>query len=72
LVPGQFVDLRFSMIPDDQVIPAGRQIGLLLFSSDKEFTLHPKPGTVLTFDPAGCELVLPVVGGAAAWKNTFE
>ncbi len=68
LVSGQFVDLRFSMIPDDQVIPAGRQIGLLLFSSDKEFTLHPKPGTVLSIAPAGCELVLPVVGGEQAWK----
>lgn len=71
LAPGQFVDLRFSMIPDDQVIPAGRQIGLLLFSSDKEFTLHPKPGTVLTIDPAGCELVLPVVGGQQAWDEAF-
>ncbi len=72
LVPGQFVDLRFSMIPDDQVIPAGRQIGLLLFSSDKAFTLHPKPGTVLTLEPAGCELVLPVVGGQEAWHNAFN
>ena len=72
LVPGQFVDLRFELMPDDQVIPAGRQIGLLLFSSDKEFTLHPKPGTVLTIEPAGCELVLPVVGGSAAWKAAFE
>lgn len=72
LVPGQFVDLRFELMPDDQVIPAGRQIGLLLFSSDKEFTLHPKPGTVLTIDPAGCELVLPVVGGEQAWKAALQ
>jgi X-Pro dipeptidyl-peptidase len=71
LVPGQFVDLRFELMPDDQVIPAGRQIGLLLFSSDKEFTLHPSPGTMLSIDPAGCELVLPVVGGQAKWVTSF-
>lgn len=72
LVPGQFVDLHFELMPDDQVIPAGRQIGLLLFSSDKEFTLHPKPGTVLTIDPSACELVLPVVGGLPAWNEAFS
>jgi X-Pro dipeptidyl-peptidase len=35
----------------------------LIFSSDKEFTLHPKPGTELTVDLDGTNLTLPVVGG---------
>ena len=45
LVPGQFYEMTFPLEPDDQVIPAGKQIGLMILSSDNEFTLHPKPGT---------------------------
>ena len=30
------------MQPDDQVIPAGARIGLMVFSSDKNFTVHPE------------------------------
>ena len=39
------------------------QIGLMIFSSDAEFTLLPKPGTELTVDLDGTVLTLPVVGG---------
>jgi X-Pro dipeptidyl-peptidase len=40
----------------------------MIFSSDREFTVWPAPGTELTVDLAGTSLVLPVVGGDAAWK----
>ncbi|MBC6995693.1 Xaa-Pro dipeptidyl-peptidase [Neolewinella lacunae] len=63
LVPGTFYDVTFDLMPDDQVIRAGQQIGLLIFSSDKEFTLHPQPGTQLTVDLAGTSVTLPIVGG---------
>lgn len=63
LVPGEFVDLEFALQPDDQIVPAGKRIGLMIFSSDQEFTLHPAPGTVLSIDLSGTELMLPVVGG---------
>ena len=66
LVPGQFVDLTFELNPDDQIVPAGQRIALMVFASDHEFTLHPKPGTKLTVDLDGTALTLPVVGGAAA------
>lgn len=68
LVPGEFYKVSFELQPDDQVIPAGQQIGLMIFSSDKEFTLLPKPGTELTIDLDGTVLTLPVVGG----KNAVE
>jgi len=55
--------MSFGLEPDDQIIPAGKQIGLMIFSSDKEFTLHPIPGTELTVDLAGTEVTIPVVGG---------
>jgi len=68
LVPGEFYTLKFDLQPDDQVIPAGQQIGLMIFSSDQEFTLHPQPGTVLKVDLRGTTLTLPVVGGEEAYQ----
>ncbi|MFB6392383.1 Xaa-Pro dipeptidyl-peptidase [Polymorphospora lycopeni] len=66
LVPGRFVDVTVDLQPDDQVIPAGQRIGLMVFSTDHEFTLHPAPGTELSVDLAGASLELPVVGGPLA------
>jgi len=63
LVPNKFYELTFELMPDDQIIPKGQQIGLMIFSSDKEFTLWPEPGTELTVDLDGTELTLPIVGG---------
>jgi len=66
LVPGEFRELTFDLQPDDKIIPAGQRIGLMIFSSDPEFTLWPEPGTELSVDLAGTSITLPVVGGAAA------
>jgi X-Pro dipeptidyl-peptidase len=66
LAPGRFYDLTFDLQPDDQVVPAGKRIGLMIFSSDRDFTLWPSPGTELTIDLDGTSLRLPVVGGAGA------
>ncbi len=63
LKPGKFYEFSFNLEPDDQIIAAGQQIGLMIFSSDKAFTIHPKPGTELTVDLDGTMLTLPVVGG---------
>jgi X-Pro dipeptidyl-peptidase len=69
LKKGQFYDLSFELQPDDQIVPAGKRIGLMIFSSDRDFTLWPKPGTKLTVDLAGTSLELPVVGGAEGWAR---
>ena len=53
LVPGKFYEMTFPLEPDDHIIPAGKQIGLMIMSSDHEFTLWPKPGTELTVDLDG-------------------
>ena len=68
LEPGKFYEITFDLMPDDQIIPKGQQIGLMIFSSDKEYTLHPDPGTELTIDLEETKLVLPVVGGKTAMK----
>ena len=67
LKPGKFYDVTFDLQPDDQIIKAGQQIGLVIFSSDKEYTLHPNPGAELTIDLDGTSLTLPVVGGAESF-----
>ena len=69
LVPGKFYEMSFEMQPDDQVIPAGQQVGLMIFSSDRDFTLRPQPGTGLTVDLDGTSITLPVVGGEQAWQK---
>ena len=69
LEPGEFVELSFELQPDDQVIKAGQRIGLMVFSSDREYTLWPKPGTELTLDLDETVLELPVVGGAEAFAE---
>ena len=72
LVPGTFYECSFSFQPDDQVIKSGQKIGLMIFSSDRDFTLWPDPGTALTVDLASTVLELPVVGGSAAFKKAIE
>jgi len=72
LVPGKFYDVSFDLIPDDQIIPIGQQIGLMIFSSDKEFTLWPNPGTELTIDLDATNIILPIVGGLEAFKKAVK
>ena len=64
LMPGKSVDLSFDLQPDDQIIKAGQQIGVMIFSSDQEFTLHPKPGTKLIIDLNKTYIELPIVNNA--------
>ena len=66
LVPDEFNDVTFDLQPDDQVIAAGNRIGLMVYSTDHEFTIHPAPGTEMTVDLAGTSIRLPVVGGPLA------
>ena len=64
--------MTFKLQPDDQVIPAGKQIGLMIFSSDRDFTLRPKPGTELTVDLDETIIEIPVVGGPEAFQEAIE
>ncbi len=72
LVAGKFYNVNFELMPDDQIIKKGQQIGLMIFSSDKEFTLHPEPGTELTVDLDGTKLTLPVLGGLETFNNALK
>ncbi len=71
LQPGKFYELSFALQPDDQVISAGEKIGLMIFSSDPEFTLLPEAGTELTVDLDATSIELPVVGGLGAFQTAI-
>jgi X-Pro dipeptidyl-peptidase len=72
LEPGRFYEMTFDLQPDDQIIAKGQQIGLMIFSSDKDFTLRPTPGTKLTIDLDATSINLPIVGGEDAFEKALK
>lgn len=72
MTPGAFYRLSFDMQPKDVVVAAGRRLGLMVLSSDHEFTVRPAPGTKVTLDLAGSHVSIPVVGGAKALAAATE
>ena len=69
LVPGQFVTVKFDMQAKDAIVPAGRRLGLMVFSSDRQYTIRPAAGTELTLDLAGSSFTIPIVGGSKAFAT---
>src|SRR4051812_4023371 len=63
ITPGQFYTITFDMQAKDAIVPAGRRLGLMVFSSDRQYTIHPTPGNQLSLDLAGSSMSLPIVGG---------
>ena len=72
LVPGRFYDLTFDLQPADRVIAPGKQLAVMIMSSDRDFTLWPLAGTRLTVDLSRTKLVLPVVGGADGFRKATK
>ena len=62
VTPGTFYTLTFALQPKDAIVAAGRRLGLMVFSSDRQYTIRPEPGTQVTLDPAASTLTLPVIG----------
>ena len=71
LEPGQFVEMAFDLQPDDQILAEGQRLALMVFSSDREYTLWPRPGTSLMVDQDALALELPVVGGEPALREAL-
>lgn len=66
LVPGAFHDVTFDLEANDQMLLPGQQLGVMIMSSDRQFTLWPKAGTRLTVDLAHSSFTIPIVGGVSA------
>ncbi|MER5387619.1 Xaa-Pro dipeptidyl-peptidase [Saccharopolyspora sp. NPDC002686] len=60
--PGQTYQIEVAMQPDDYVFAPGHRIGVVVLSSDHDFTLRPKPGAGLALDLSRTSITLPVVG----------
>jgi X-Pro dipeptidyl-peptidase len=63
---GQPYQLDFDMQPKDSVVAAGRRLGVMIISSDNEYTVRPAAGTQLNVNVGASHVSIPVVGGASA------
>ncbi|WP_228637685.1 Xaa-Pro dipeptidyl-peptidase [Microtetraspora sp. AC03309] len=65
--PGTPYRLDFDLQPHDYVFAAGHRLGVVLLSSDYDYTIRPAPGATLSLDTTKSTVMLPIVGGAAAF-----
>jgi X-Pro dipeptidyl-peptidase len=72
VTPGKAYRLSFDFQPKDTVVPAGRRLGIMILSSDYDFTIRPSPGTRLTMDVRESTVRLPIVGGPSAFTNAID
>jgi X-Pro dipeptidyl-peptidase len=69
---GKSYKLRFDFQPKDSVIAAGRRLGVMILSSDRDYTVRPAPGTELTMDLKKSQLTLPIVGGPSVFESSLD
>ena len=72
IATGKLYKLNFDLQPKDSVVAAGRRLGVMILSSDRDYTIRPAPGTKLTMDLKKSQLNLPIVGGASSFENAFD
>ena len=59
--------MSFDMQAKDAIVQAGRRLALMVFSSDRQYTIRPAAGTQVSLDLAGSSITIPVVGGPSAF-----
>lgn len=72
VTPGTAYDFSFDLQPKDYVFQTGSQIGVVVLSSDREYTVRPAPGTTLSLQPFASEVHLPLVGGTEALNASLH
>ncbi|APU13806.1 Xaa-Pro dipeptidyl-peptidase [Actinoalloteichus fjordicus] len=71
IVPGETYRVELTMQAQDYVLPAGHELGFVLISSDRDYTLRPAPGAGLAVELGRTRLVLPTVGGRSTLTSAF-
>ncbi|WP_425457683.1 Xaa-Pro dipeptidyl-peptidase [Bacillus massilioanorexius] len=66
LVPGHAYSFKWDMQPQDYVFQTGHRIGVVLISSDYDYSIRPKAGTKIKVVPTLSKVELPILGGASA------
>lgn len=69
VVPGKEYTFRWDLQPEDYVFKPGHRIGVVLISSDHDYTLRPSESTGITITPGRSQITLPIVGGANLLKG---
>ena len=72
VTPGKSYKLTFDFQPKDSVLAAGRRLGVMILSSDRDHSIRPAPGTELTLDLKESKLRLPIVGGPSVFTNAID
>jgi X-Pro dipeptidyl-peptidase len=72
VTPGTSYKLTFDFQPKDSVLGVGRRLGIMILSSDRDYTIRPAPGTELTMDLKESKVRLPIVGGPSTFTNAFD
>src|SRR5699024_4360241 len=62
LIPNKQYTFKWNMQPEDYEFKEGHQIGLVIISSDYDYTIRPEPGTNITVYPEQSHITLPLVG----------
>jgi len=66
VTPGKAYRLRWDMQPQDHTFAAGHRIGVVVLSTDYDYTLRPQQGTRISVRPVTSTVELPLVGGRRA------
>ena len=72
VTPGKMYKLTFDFQAKDSMLAAGRRLGVMILSSDRDYTIRPSPGTELTMDLKESKVRLPIVGGPSTFTNAFD
>jgi X-Pro dipeptidyl-peptidase len=70
MVPGREYDLRFPLLPNDYMFPAGNRLGVIVVGSYRSygaFRLSSRP--TITVDTKRSRIDLPIVGGDRAARE---
>ncbi|PRX04527.1 UNVERIFIED_ORG: dipeptidyl-peptidase IV [Actinomadura viridilutea] len=70
IAPGREYTFRWDLEPTDYVFKPGHRIGVVILSTDHDYTLRYPAGTRLTVRPGTSRLHLPIAPGATA--EAFE
>lgn len=68
---GDRVRVQFPLQANDYRFDEGSHVGLVVYATDREFTLHPPGASTVSLSLAESAVRLPVVGGAAALTDAF-
>ncbi|WP_242893565.1 Xaa-Pro dipeptidyl-peptidase [Actinomadura litoris] len=63
ITPGKAYDFRWDFQPTDYVVKAGHRLGVIVLSTDYDYTLRYPAGTTVTLTPGTSKVLLPLARG---------